>query len=233
MTRWADNFDDNYLDPAKWQKIEIKEGTVSERNMRIEFSTTKAGDAGGIISRDRYDLTKGKVVIYMASVESWNIKLQISPEKATPPTHPDAPTNRYYILLNKSLGKIWVSRELAGKTTTLYEAYWAAPSNVFRIEIEAGYIRFYEGDKCVADEPYQLPSYECYIYAFSTGTDAWNGTDWADDFDCEYAGTAEEKSEAERLIVQAKAKQAIEKYWGLILALTVVAIVVVWVAVKA
>jgi len=69
------NSDDNVLDLNKWQKIwwwsgtNTDRGDVYERNQRLEFEVTSRGTSYGycgVVSRDRYDLTKGKVRVYMA-----------------------------------------------------------------------------------------------------------------------------------------------------------------------
>ena len=235
MAKWSDNFDDNYLDPAKWEKIELTQGTVAERNMRVELTCPSGtpSSCAGIVTRDRYDLKRGKVTVYLASLKCWDIFLQISNEKVTA-TYPDRVSNHYHILLWRYGKETFVWRRVRGVLKELYRAPWTAPSNVFRIEIEAGYIRLYEGDKCVYNEPYQLPSYECYIYVYTFGGEGFTGTDWADDFVCEYSETEEEKSEAEMLIRREEAKQfLVAGGWGLIVALAIVAIVVWWVAVRA
>jgi len=219
MTLWTDNFDDNVFDPNLWEKIELKGGSVAEVNMRMELTTpTPTSSSGsspqlvdlvypvvpeapefstaGIVTRDRYDLTKGYMSVYLASIEAHHICLLISPEKTTT-KRPFELANYYAMILNKGKDNVLtVTRMKDGAWETLYESGWAAESNVLKIEIEAGEIRFWEGDKCVYSEVYQLASFECYGYVFSEGTDPLVGTNWADDFKCEHAYTPEEKESA-------------------------------------
>jgi len=225
MTLWTDNFDDNVFDPNLWEKIELKGGSVAEVNMRMELTTPTPTSSpslqivdivypvpteppefstAGIVTRDRYDLTKGYMSAYLASVEAHHIGLLISPGKTTTKRPLDL-SNYYAIILNKGKGNVLsVIRVKDGAGEILYEAGWAAESNVLKIEVEAGIIRFWEGGNVVYSEVYQLASFECYGYIFSEGTDPLVGTNWADDFACEHVYTPEEKESATREYGSAK-----------------------------
>jgi len=223
MTVWSDNFDDNVLDLNKWQKTQAFTGTgyggAYERNQRLELEAQVTDGYGGatigIVSRDRYDLTKGKVSIYLRSKELYKVCLCISPQKTT--GDPDTQLSDVYGIWLAS-GEFVVLKKIGGESDTPYRQPWIAGSNVVRIEIEAGFIRFYEGDICRYYEPYQLPSYECYIYIYGWGGTeipgrVLTGIDWADDFYCEYCRTAEEKQKAQTLILQQKISEFLKANW--------------------
>jgi len=164
MTLWTDNFDDNVFDPNLWEKIELKGGSVTEVNMRIELTTptpTSSSSSSielvypvpevpvefstaGIVTRDRYDLMKGYMSAYLASVQAHHIGFMISPEKTTT-KRPLELSNYYTMILNKGKDNVLtVGRMKDGAWETLYESGWAAESNVLKIEIEAGEIRFWD-----------------------------------------------------------------------------------------
>jgi len=226
MTLWTDNFDDNVFNPDLWEKIELKGGSVAEVNMRMELTTPTPTSSpspevvdlvypspvelpefstAGIVTRDRYDLMKGYMSAYLASVQGHHICLLISPEKTTT-KRPLELSNLYAMILNKGKDNVLtILRIKDGAGEILYEAGWAAESNVLKIEIEAGMIRFWEGGNAVFSEVYQLATFECYGYIVSEGADPLVGTNWADDFACEHAYTPEEKETATREYESAKA----------------------------
>jgi hypothetical protein len=92
---------------------------------------------------------------------------------------------------------------------------------------------------CRYYEPYDLPSYECYIYIYGKTcvagyTPECTGTGWGDDFDCEYVGTAEEKAEAQTLIAQEQIAEWMKANWlplsilGVLIAIVFAIILGVW-----
>jgi len=210
MTIWQDNFDDNYLDPAKWEKgSHGGTGDVYERNQRLELEVYDGWR--WVVSRDRYDLTKGKITIYLAIGKLYFIQLRISTQKSTTYEYVD---DYYTIFLDQYLGKCGVTRKRLGEDPVLlYAGDWSASSNLFKIEIEAGIIRIWEGANCRAWEPYALTSYEVYIYILGHGYGVLSGIGWADDFYCEYCGTAEEKVEAKTELIQWQISEWLRANW--------------------
>jgi len=225
MTVWQDNFDDNYLDPNKWEKVKWWNYTplrceVYERNRRLEIDVEAEGltlVCAGVVSRDRYDLTKGKVSAYcLHTLESGQeIGLVISPHKTTTSNPLRHLPDFYAVILQAPAWEFQVLRRIGGGDVEIfYRKYWDSNSNKLRMDIEAGFIRFYEGDNLRAYDAYRLPSYECYIYICRYGTAGCCGDiGWADDFYCEYVGTTEEKVEAVTKIVQQQIAEAIRTYW--------------------
>jgi len=216
MTVWSDNFDDNVLDLNKWEKLQFVTGEIYERNKRLEFIVKAPdGSAGvGVVSKDRYDLTKGKVSVYVARTPQWTDRmiLLISPHKTTS-SDPLELSDYYAILLESWDDNCIVWKRVGGSQTELYKASGRPSSSGLRIEIEAGQVKFFEGDTFLTYEPYELPSYECYIYIFRWAC-ALCCVDlgWADDFYCEYCATAEEKQEAQTLLTQWMISKTTEQF---------------------
>jgi hypothetical protein len=225
MTIWQDNFDDNYLDPAKWEKVKWWNYTplrceVYERNQRLEIDTEAEGVtwvSAGVVSRDRYDLTKGKVSAYFFhTIESGQeIGIVISPHKTTTTNPLRHLPDFYAVILQAPAEEFQVLRRIAGGDVEIfYRKIWDSNSNKLRIDIQAGFIRFYEGDTLRTYDVYRLPGYECYIYISRYATaGCCMGIGWADDFYCEYCGTTEEKEEAKTELVQQQIAEWMRSYW--------------------
>jgi hypothetical protein len=207
MATWTDNFDDNVLDTTKWDKVFGQtvgyegvpiSGDVYERNQRLEFQTTEGANVAwnvGVVSKDRYNLTKGKVSVYLAQSSQYDgVVLLISPYKTTT-GYIYTDVQAYYAIYLR-YPYCWVIKRVeGGDVVELYAADWIAPENVLKIEVEEGVIRFYEGGVLRASDAYALPSYECYIYVYMWGPfGGWASPallDWADDFYCEYTAVTE------------------------------------------
>jgi hypothetical protein len=226
MTIWQDNFDDNVFDTNKWLKFwwwtgtDGASGEVYERNQRLEFEVTSQGiNHGnlGVVSRDKYDLTKGKVKVYMANLsppQAAKLMLLISPSLTL--GHVLDLSDYYRIELDHYEDYFRVVRKYAGTVDVLYEAFDRPMSNELKIEIEAGFIRFYEGGVLRAYDAYRLPSYECHIYLvkyYHSTLGLATYTDWADDFYCEYCGTTEEKVEAKTELLQWQISEWLRANW--------------------
>ena len=227
MTIWQDNFDDNVFDTNKWLKFwwwtgtDGASGEVYERNQRLEFEVTSKGmNYGnlGVVSRDRYDLTKGKVRVYMANLsepQAAKLMLLISPHLTSKYVLDDL-SDYYVVMLDHYYDYFRVARKVGGTHEVLYEEMDRPMSNELKMEIEAGFIRFYEGGVLRAYDAYRLPSYECYIYlvkAYESTLGLATYTDWADDFYCEYAGTIEEKVEAKTELIQWQISEWLKANW--------------------
>jgi len=226
MTIWQDNFDDNVFDTNKWLKFwwwtgtDGASGEVYERNQRLEFEVTSRGmNYGnvGVVSRDKYDLTKGKVKVYMANLsapQAAKLMLLISPSLTL--GYVLDLSDYYRIELDHYEDYFRVVRKYAGTVDVLYEAFDRPMSNELKIEIEAGMIRFYEGGVLRAYDAYRLPSYECHIYLvkyYESTLGLATYTDWADDFYCEYCGTTEEKVEAKTELLQWQISEWLRANW--------------------
>lgn len=56
---FEDDFNDNFLDPAKWNETETGGGSVVEQNQRLEVTGDSSWDHNGVVSDDSFALTKG------------------------------------------------------------------------------------------------------------------------------------------------------------------------------
>ncbi|MEM2352531.1 MAG: hypothetical protein QXT26_09005 [Thermoproteota archaeon] len=249
MTIFSDNFDDNVLDLNKWQTIwwwtgiDGAEGHVYERNQRLELEVTSKGSNYGflgVVSRDKFDLSKGSVSAYVAVLsepQAARVMILISPTKILSGDIYQTLSDYYRIELDHYYDICRVVKKVAGATTVLFEEMDRPMSNVLKIVIEYGIIKFYEGTRIVASDIYVLPSHECYIYILKR-YDSTAGLatyyDWVDDFYCEYAGTAEEKAEAKLEILQTGIMEFMQAHWrelsvlAVIIAIVIAIILGVW-----
>ncbi|MEM2971070.1 MAG: hypothetical protein QW270_01410 [Candidatus Bathyarchaeia archaeon] len=176
---FADDFNDNYLDSDKWEKVLWWTGDVSgdvyEQNQRLELYISDGFIDGiiyvGIGSKDKYNLTRGKISVYLANDQHYEwTALLISPQKITGghiPGYPIPELNEFYTIMLRYHHCYVFKRVSSGDVQTLYMENWLAASNLLQITVEAGIIKLYEGDTCRYGEDYQLSSYECYIYIYS------------------------------------------------------------------
>ena len=209
------------MEKVKWWTKTPTKCEVYERNQRLEFEVGITDEGVhfacvGVVSRDRYDLTKGKVSIYITNTGeiAQECALLISPHKTTT----DFPRNLpdYYAILLLAMPNFYAThiyrRVGGGDFERIYAGSYVA-SGSLKMEIEAGFIRFYLGDTLLTYDAYRLPNYECYIYIYRYASGCCIDPSWADDFYCEYVGTVEEKVEAQTRIYQQRISEWMKANW--------------------
>ncbi|MEM2995834.1 MAG: hypothetical protein QXI91_07500 [Candidatus Bathyarchaeia archaeon] len=169
-------------DLEEWDKIEIEGGSVTVKNGKFEFNFPMEDSCAGVVSKESCNLNQSRITVYLSCAGRGGLCLLISNNKDTT-ENPlrSQPSDTYAIHMAGPFEKIFVYRSIGKNWRTVKEKTWAAESNTFMIEIVNGTIKFYEGETCIYEENYQLPSYNCYIYIFSFNMDG-AGVDWAENF---------------------------------------------------
>ncbi|MEM2970797.1 MAG: hypothetical protein QW270_00020 [Candidatus Bathyarchaeia archaeon] len=165
-----------------WDKIEIESGKVTVKDSRFEFNFPMEDSFAGVVSKESYNLNQSRITVYLSCACRGGLCLLISNNKNTTanPLNFQLP-DTYAIQMAGPFEKVFIYRSIGKNWRAVHERTWAAESNTFMMEIVNGTVKFYEGETCIYEEGYQLPSYDCYIYIFSFNMGCV-GVDWAENF---------------------------------------------------
>jgi hypothetical protein len=180
-----DNFDDNYTDTSKWEKLQVNGATVSETTGQLAV-TVPIGSGwaqAGYVTKNYYNIKDHKITIDVSELNSLGeMTLQICNTKTTL-SDPHYEYNYYRILKSRYDSKIYVQSRINNGLTTKLVTDWAGATGSLTIDVCDGAIAFYENGIMRYSEPYALPSYNCYIYSYtSSDRSISSGTDKFDDF---------------------------------------------------
>jgi len=194
---FSDDFNDNYLDPAKWEVVIETGGEVREQNQRLEFIMPRGSYSAFVVSRDMHNVEGKEATIRMSGAGCSEVSFYVANEKVSAMN----PDNCYRVALinvydpeRPSVGEIdlrvhhRVDRRwklLYGETIGSYPADRDMVVEVM-VNFGNGKASFYAdwglGEEFLAEESYALPSYENYMYMRSESDRERFGTAWFDDF---------------------------------------------------
>jgi hypothetical protein len=182
---WNDNFNDNSMDTSKWEKLEANGATANETTGQL--AVTVPGGSGqaqaGYVTKYAYNVKDCKATITVSEFNDLDeMILQICTTK-TKSSDPFDENNWYRILKARYDSNVYVQNRINGGLSTKLVTGWVSATGELTIDICDGSIAFYENEVLRYSEPYALPSYNCYIYAFtSTLRSRANGTDKFNNF---------------------------------------------------
>jgi hypothetical protein len=197
---FSDDFNDNYLDPAKWEAVVETGGSIKEQNQRLEFMMPRYPNAGTyvafVVSKASENVDGEEIPATMCLGGCTTVYIMIGNEKVSK----GIPKNYYAILLasmyeeeNPSVGEIAlrvVRRGPAGTRFLYDEVIGSYPTNKnmtvrARMVFKDGKASFYAdwgaGEQFLAEENYALPSLENYFYMRAISDNNRYGTAWFDD----------------------------------------------------
>jgi len=195
---FTDNFNDNSMDTSKWQKLQVNEATASETTGKLAVTVPSGGESwaqAGYVTKYAYNVNDYKATITVSELDNLDeMILQICTTKTTN-TDPIYQNSWYRILKAKYDTKVYVQSKInGGDVSNKLVTDWTSATGELTIDISDGSIAFYENGNLRYSESCDLPSYDCYIYAFtSTLRSRTNGTDKFDNFEFSpttYYGTA-------------------------------------------
>lgn len=165
-----------------WDKIEVNGGNIRVKDGKFEFNFPMKDSYAGVVSKESYNLNQSRITVYLSCAGRGGLCLLISNNKNTTanPLNFQLP-DTYAIQMAGPFEKVFIYRSVGKNWRAVHERMWAAESNTFMMEIVNGTIKFYEGETCIYEENYQLPSYDCYVYIFSFNMGS-AGVDWAENF---------------------------------------------------
>jgi hypothetical protein len=195
-----DDFNDNYLDPNKWEAIVETGGSIMERNQRLEFIMPRYPNTGTykafVVSVASENVNGEEILSTMCLGGCTGVDVKVGNEKVAKGN----PTNYYMVRLvsmydpdNPSVGDIVlrVFRKSPSGSQYLYDkvigSYPAGKNMTVRARMvfKYGKASFYAdwgaGEKFLAEENYALPSLENYFYMRADSSDQRYGTAWFDD----------------------------------------------------
>ncbi|MFW6117076.1 MAG: hypothetical protein ACOC6G_00645 [Thermoproteota archaeon] len=137
----------------------------------------------GYVSKDSYDVKNCKITVDVSEFDDLDeMILQICNTETTG-SDPYDEDDWYRILKVGYDSKVYVQNCIDGVVSTKVATTWAGSTGELTIDVCDGAIAFYEDGDLVYSEPYALPSYDCYLYVFtSTLRSRSSGTDKFDDF---------------------------------------------------
>lgn len=182
---WSDNFNDNSMDTAKWEKLQVNGATASETTGQLAV-TVPSGTGwaqAGYVTKYAYNVKDCKTTITVSDFGDLDeMTLQICTTKTTS-SDPFSENNWYRILKARYDSKVYVQNKINGVLSTKVATNWASATGELTIDICDGSIALYENGNMRYAEPYALSSYNCYIYAFtSTLKSGASRTDKFDNF---------------------------------------------------
>ncbi len=185
---WNDNFNDNSMDTAKWEELEVNGALASEAGSQLSVyapgSVEEIWAQAGYVTKNTYNVKDCKITIDVSNFDSLDeMILQICLTNTTN-SDPIYENNWYRILKARYDTKVYVQSKIdGGAVNNRAVVDWAGATGNLSIDICDGAIAFYENGNMRYAEPYALSSYDCYIYAFaSTLRSRSNGTDYLDNF---------------------------------------------------
>lgn len=116
---YDDNFNDNSINPALWQKFAEEGGDIAEINQQLEYTSSTTADSQGYLSSNWFiDLTK-----------PFQAKLDFDSSGA--PDASDVSSDVWLILLNpynigNNLGELWMANGVYDNGYIDGRAWWAA-----------------------------------------------------------------------------------------------------------
>jgi hypothetical protein len=195
-----DDFNDNYLDPDKWEAIVETGGSIIEQNQRLELVMPRYPNAGTykafVVSKASENVDGEEIPTTMCLGGCFAVDVKVGNEKVSKGN----PTNYYMVNLgnmydpdNPSVGDIVlrVFRRGPAGSKYLYDTVigsYPADKNMTvraRMVFKNGKASFYAdwgaGEKFLAQEDYALPSLENYFYMRAISDNNRYGTAWFDD----------------------------------------------------
>jgi len=184
---WNDNFNDNSMDTAKWEELEVNGATASETTGQLA-ATVPSGDEtwaqAGYVTKYSYNIKDCNITINVSDFDDLDeMILQICTTNTTN-SDPIYENNWYRILKASYDPKVCVQSKIdGGDVNTKAVMDRAGATGTLSIDICDGAIAFCENGNIRYSEPYALSSYDCYIYAFASALKSRSsGTDKFDDF---------------------------------------------------
>lgn len=183
-TVFIDDFNDNSINFDKWSELEVNGATVAEANQRLEV-TVPSGSGwaqSGLVSKYSDSMQNHAVEVDVKEFNSLSeMTLMIGNSKVT--LSDPFSTNNWYRILKTSNSHVVVQRKIGWNVVYLLDIPWESAIGKLQIEISDGIISFYENGVFKYAEQYNLPSYYCYTYIFtSTPREVNYGTDAFDYF---------------------------------------------------
>lgn len=176
-----DDFDDNAIDPAKWDILQVATGTVAEANQQLECTTPAPGDLAGVCSLAVYDSMPCTCEVWMNNQAARYTFLICSLTKNLL-ADPAGDNDWYRFYLQRNPNIIYVDRKVAGAYLNLWNQPWAAPLQPLSITLDPANITFLEGGVPIYAEPYALGPTDLFWYIHGQATVADVGMNWFDDF---------------------------------------------------
>jgi hypothetical protein len=182
---FSDNFNDNSIDTLNWEKL-MNGATVDETNNQLEVNVTQGTGQvqAGYVTKNAYNMQDMATIIDVTQFSYLDeMILQIGTTKTTN-SDPYDQSNWYRILKARYDSNVYVQSSVDGDLSTMVMTNWMSATGSLAISVNDGYIALYENGNLRYSEPYALPSYNCYVYVFTStlGTRAW-GTDKFDNFE--------------------------------------------------
>ena len=185
LAGWYDNFNDNSRDTSKWDTLQANGGTANEANQQLEVTVQSgSGQAqAGFVTTNAHSVQNQKVTITVTQLSNVDeMTLQIGTTKVTA-SDPYSQNNWYRILKSRSSSYVYIQRNASGTLSTMVAAPWISATGELTIQVYDGRVYFYENEVLKYSESYALPSYNCYVYAFtSTPRQGASLTDKFDNF---------------------------------------------------
>jgi len=183
---WYDNFDDNSRDTTKWDELQWNEASGAETGNALQVTAPSgAGQAGsGYVTTNAYNINGYAATVEIPEFDNLDeMILQICTTKTTN-SDPFYQNSWYRILKNRYDNNIYIqSRISGGAVNTQVVTSWISAVGTLTISVVNGVISFYENGVLKYSESYALPSYNCYVYVFtSTLRERASGTDKFDNF---------------------------------------------------
>ena len=182
---WYDTFNDNSIDTSKWAKLEATGATANETNSQLEVTVPSGtGQAqAGYVTKNAYNMQNQKATIETKEFDNLDeMILQIGTTNVTG-SDPFYQDNWYRILKARYNSYVYVQRKTNNNTVTKVATTWTSATGSLTISLGGNSIAFYENGQLRYSEPYALPSYNCYVYVFtSTLRERANGMDVFDNF---------------------------------------------------
>ena len=182
---FSDNFNDNSMNTFRWQALQANGATVNEVNSRLEVTIPSGGQSqaqAGYVTSYAYNLQKSTTSVQVVQLNNVDeMTLQICSTKVTS-SDPYFESNWYRILKLRSASAVYVQQRINGVLTTLATPTWSGSTGTLKIVIANGVIYFYEDTSLIYQTSFSLPSYNCYIYVFTSSPAWYYGTDAFDNF---------------------------------------------------
>lgn len=188
-----DNFSEVNMSSPIWQTLSTTYGEVNETNGQLQVTINEGGsgwDQAGYVTKyaynthDQYGSNQQgfEAAIDVANMDQLlEMSLLISTDNPTTNSDPYFLNNWYRI--TKGLDStINVENRIGGTYSRKFQAGWAGSTGQLKIKVSTGSIAFYENGILRYAEPYALPSDDCYIYAYTSTTESYPGTDTFDNY---------------------------------------------------
>jgi len=173
------------MDPSLWEKLQVNGGIASETvgQLRVAIPSGSGWAQAGYVTKHTYDLEEATVTVQVPEFNSLGeMALQIGNTKTTD-SDPFNQNNWYRIIKARGDSKVYVQNKIGTVMSNKAILDWAGATGSLTISVSTGSIALYENGILRYSEPFALPSYNCYVYIFtSTDRSTSSGTDGFDNF---------------------------------------------------